>query len=638
MKRAVLLLSICMMSTQGVALCVALRAPDEQQPAAVQETGAKDAQLPPSKQTASRKPFPTVGRVTPERVYDVLRAVARESKHWKSASASASMQAQIADLLWDVEPDSSRVYLVQAWEMTTRIEEPRTQVSVYRNISPRTNSQREVISVARKRAPELAKKWLDEMAQERASEKDKSNSPRGSFDDRTQRSTVLLQLAMSAVEDNPQNAAELAIESLQDGISFGLQHVLLKLQEKKFELAQQVFNAALNRLRTVGMLDPNELLILHSYLYTPGTVSGSNTTNNPDQNPLTKVRNPPPVRAAAEVNPALGLEFLRLAADLLVNAPLPSTTDNPQLTARTQISVISFLQGKMSQSLPDQSVALQRRVQQMEADAQFVSTPQSRPADLATPFKEESRQDYAQRRVERLEELARKETDPLRRNIAYAKASLATAIEDYSRGLTIAGNIRDDALRGHIADWLYARASLHFARAANPDKAYELLKKINDPLQRGICLVVGAQQLGTAKDTPRAGQWLQEARAVIKSAGPEEALSHVALGVVSTYARFDNVAALESLADAVKLINQSPLASPAADKVPSVKRFSGLANADYTYGTNGFGLHSAIGAFKPDWFENVLESIGKINDVELRANAIVALCRKNLVAPNRSSL
>jgi hypothetical protein len=636
MKLAVVLLSICMMNTQGHALS-GLSMQDGPPPAAAQDAAtAKGKRTAAAAEASTRKPSAAVEQVSPERVLDALRAVAKESRDWKNPGDSASMQAQIADLLWDADAVSARAFLIQAWDLTTRVEASAAESSLYRNRSPRTNSRREVILVARGRAPELAKKWLEEIAQDNETQKEKTNVQRGAFDDRSQRSTVLLQLALSGIEDNPQTSAELAMESLQDGISFGLQQVLLKLQEKKFELAQRVFNAALARLRNAGMLDPNELLILYSYLYTPGMVSGANTTDNPAQSLMSKGRNQPQVKAAAEVNPAMGLEFLKLASDLLVNAPLPATTDNPQLTARTQISVISVLQGKVSQLLPEQSLALQRRQQQLEADAQFVSNPQTAPPDTVRPLNGESREDFAQRRIERLEELARKETDPLRRDIAYTKAALATETDDYLRGVRIVGNIRDDELRAQLSDWLYARASLHFAQAGNPDKAYELLKKINDPLQRAVCLVVGAQKLVTTKDTLHAAQWLQEARASIKNADPNEASSQIALGIVSTYALFDNVSALDALTDAVKLINQSPPTSSAADKAPLVKRFSGFANADYTYNTNGFGLNSAVSAFSQTWFESVLDSLRKITHPELRARAILALCRKNLTPTKHS--
>jgi hypothetical protein len=628
MKSAVLLLSIWLVNGTPTQARTGAYVQDDRKSAVSQEAHPAGAKSVGTKEAAQGKRPKPVEQVAPERIYDVLASVAKESKDWKNATAAASMQAQIADLLWDHDAAAARALLIRAWELTPQVEESDEQPSTFRNNSRRTGIRREVIMVARKRSPELAKKWLEEMTQDKAAQSEKSNTPRGTFDDRSARSTVLLQMAMSGAEENPQAAASLAIESLNDGISFGFQQVLLKLQEKEAALSQKVFSAALTRLRNVGLVDPNELLILHSFLYTPGTIFGANTSDDPTQQQVSMGRSQVSVKSAAEINPALALEFLKLAADLLINAPLPATTDNPQLNARAQISVISILLDKTSQALPEQALALRGRMQQIETDARFIPSPIR--TEAQTPLAGENRQDFAQRRIDYLEELARKETDPGRRDIAFGKAALATAIEKYERGISLAGNIRDEGLRVPLIDWLYARASLHFSQTGNLDKSYELLKKSSDPLQKAICLIAGAQKLVNEKDELRAAQWLQEARALVKSVEPDQTLTQISLGIVATYAQFDSTVALDAFTDAVKLINQSPIASLAGEKAPQVKRFSGFGNADYTYGTKGFGLNAAISSFSPAWFESVLESLRKITSAELRGEAIVALCRKNL--------
>lgn len=630
MKSAVLLLSVGIIVSASVQARVGAPARNGPELAARQEVRPAGAKPAAKKEAAPDKRAKPLEQVAPERVFDVLYSVAKESRDWTNVTAAASMQAQIADLLWDHDAAAARALLIRAWELTPQIQdsEQQSSPSLFRNNSRRTGIRREVIMVARKRAPELAKKWLEEMTQDKAAQTEKSGSSRGAFDDRTARSTVLLQLAISGIEENPQSAAALAIESLQDGISFGFQQVLLKLQEKDAALAQKVLSAALQRLRTVGMLDPNELLILHSFLYTPGTIFGANTSDDPAQQPVSMGRNPVLVKSVAEINPALASEFLKLAADLLISAPLPAATENPRLSARAQISVIGILLHKLTQELPEQALALRGRMQQLETDAQFIPSPPR--TDIPAPLDRETRQDYAERRIDHLEELARKETNPPRRDIAFAQAASATAIEKYERGISLAGNIRDEDLRVPLIDWLYTRASLHFAQTGNLEKSYELLKKSKDPLQKSICLIVGAQKLLTEKDELRAAQWLQEARAIVKSSEPNQTLAHVSLGIVSTYAQLDNTVALEAFADAVKLINQSPIPPLGGEKAPQVKRVSGFVNSDYTRETKGFGLNAAISSFSPAWFESVLESLRKITNPELRGEALVSLCRKNL--------
>src|SRR5689334_3303791 len=311
------------------------------------------------------------------RIIAVLSATADNAKNWTDPAAASKVQAQIADVIWDSDAEIARDYLVKAWETTEKVEIPKQVGSPFRNQSPRTEARGEVILVARKRAPDLSKKWLQQMAQE--SEKDQIG--RGAFDDRTSRSTVLLQMALQIVQDDPEAAAALATESLQDGVSFGFQQVLIRIQEKNFELSQKVFRAALSRLRTTGMLDPNELLILYAYLYTPGRIPAANTDRNTGHIQIAVGRDQPQIAAAAQLNPSLASDFLQLAANLLIGAPLPATTANPALSARSQLSAINTLLGPTSERLPELAVALRVRAQQISTDAQLTTVQESAPAN-----------------------------------------------------------------------------------------------------------------------------------------------------------------------------------------------------------------------------------------------------------------
>src|SRR5215217_1483549 len=563
------------------------------------------------------------------RILAVLSATADNAKTWTDAAAASKVQAQIADVIWDADAEIARGYLIKAWQTTEKVETSKRERSPFRNQSPRTEARREVILVARKRATDLSKKWLQQMADE--SEQDQYE--RGAFDDRTPRSTLLLQMALQLVQDDPDAAASLATDSLQDGISFGFQQVLIRIQEKKFDLSQRVFRAALSRLRSAGMLDPNELLILYAYLYTPGRVLAANTGADAGHVQIAVGRNAPQIAAAAQLNPALALDFLQLAASLLINAPLPATTANPSFVARSQLSAINTLVGPTSERLPELAVALQTRAQQISTEARLNSVQQSSPANTPASLPGETSATYAERRVDLLEEAARNENFTIGRDIAFAKAALATTVENYPRGWNLAGKIDDGSLRENVKNWLTYRATLHFVSQNNLDKAYELAAKNNDSIQRAASLVVGAQQLIKIKDTTRANQWLLEARSLLRKVDPDETSVHVALGMVSAFGKFDRVTAFEVLAEAVRQMGKTTLGPEDEDRAPLLKRFSGFDSiADFTYGTEGFSLRAAIGAFGPEQFEDVLGIVNRITPAELHGLAIIELSRKYLKA------
>lgn len=614
---SVVIIVSCMLSQTAPAARRVLPQESQKKPAKSQPVSADEEQ-----QKRNREQQVT-------RILAVLSAIADNAKTWNDATAASKVQAQIADVIWDADADIARGYLVKAWETTDKVEAPKQVGSAFRNQSPRTEARREVILVARKRAPDLTKKWLQQMAEE--SEQDPRD--RGIFDDRTPRSTVLLQMALQVVQEDPEAAATLAIDSLQDGVSFGFQQVLVRIQEKSFELAQRVFRAAVSRLRNSGMLDPNELLILYAYLYTPGRIPAANTDGNSGRIQIAVGRDRPQIAAAAQLNPSLAADFLQVAANLLISAPLPATTADPATSARAQLSAINTLLGPLTERLPDLAVALRTRAQQITTDAKLTAVPQAAPPNTPPSLPGETSAGYAERRVDQLEEAARNETFTLGRDIAYGKAALATTAENYVRGRNLADKIDDASLRENLKNWLTYRATLYFVSQHNLDKAYEVTAKNNDPIQKAASLVVGAQQLIKSKDTTRANQWLQEARTLIRKGEPDESSVHVAFGIVSAFGTFDRTTAFEVLSEAVRQMGKTTLGPADEDRVPSLKRFSGFdSSADITYGTDGFSLRSAVGAFGSEQFEDVFGIVNRITPAELHGLAIIELSRKYLKA------
>jgi hypothetical protein len=560
----------------------------------------------------------------------LLRSTADDSKKWDDKSLAARIQSEVADLTWDADPGIAVEYLQMAWDTAASISDdphPTQPAASYRSTSAKTAALRSVIAVARRRDPELAKKWIARLGDDNHGD---ASSPGGVFDDRTRRSAVLLQMAADTVGTDPKAAADLATQSVNDGISFGFQVVLIALQAKDFSLAQQVFKAALTRLQTVGMIDPNELLILASYLYTPGRVVGASNSATRGNFPLSMNRNASTITAAAQLDPAMAADFLRLSANLLINAPLPSATPDPVSAARTLVNAIGFLLPKIASAFPDLAQALQQRASQLEADANFALAPTPQAAGVPVPRPDEKPRDYAERRVDTLEDSAKKESSPMARDTLYAEAALATAPDHYQRGWTLAQNIQDDDLRPAVKDLVSYRAAVSFARADKLDRLEEVNARNNDNLYRAAALVLGAQRQIAGKNTVRAVELLSEASRSMRKAAPQEGMVPVSLGIAAAYARFDPIMAHQSIAEAVKLIDKFPSVSLTEDKAPLVRRFSGISFSDFTYGTSGFGLNSAIDAFPADDFEDLLGQLSKLSNPESRSLAIILLCRKFL--------
>lgn len=570
-------------------------------------------------------------RPSATRIVEVMLSVGDEAAKWADASASSSVLAQIADAVWETDSAASRAILVRAWDAAARVSDAQAARSSFRNYLPGTVSRRAVIAIARRRAPELAERWLAQMAEDAKEAKGEAAPRRGAFDDRTGRSMVLLEMAMQEVANDPQAAAELASASLQDGVSYGLGEVLVKLQRRDPALAQTVFARALERLRAAGMSDPNELLTLAAYLFTPGNTRAANTTDNPAVMQVLVTRDAARLTPLADANPTLAQEFIKLAASLLLSAPLPSATANPAEAARAQISAISEVLHFGAQRVPEAVSALEARRAQIIQDARFA--PGTVAGDAASPAAAPAGPHPSRAGDAELEEAARRETGPQLRDTRFAEAALATEAERFERGFALAGNISDAALRANVVNWLAYRASLHFAKQGDGERAHQLSRKNTDPAQRAAGLVLGAQAMLKAKNTARAREWLDEALALARKAEPDAVWSRIAFGAAAAYAQFDGAAGAEALGDAVRLMNKSAEKVDAADeRVPLIRRLSGFrqTNINFTNGTTGFGLYAAVRAFPATQFENVLAALDEISEPEMRGRAVVALCAHHL--------
>src|SRR5215203_908767 len=103
---------------------------------------------------------------TSKRVFELLNSTAEEARKWDDKAIAARTQAQIADLIWDTNVENAITHLEAAWASAAKVEEPQRERSSFMNSSLRNAVRREVLLVARKRAPELAAAWLDEIVEE----------------------------------------------------------------------------------------------------------------------------------------------------------------------------------------------------------------------------------------------------------------------------------------------------------------------------------------------------------------------------------------------------------------------------------------------------------------------------------------
>ncbi|MGI9055831.1 MAG: hypothetical protein ACR2F2_08530 [Pyrinomonadaceae bacterium] len=569
------------------------------------------------------------------RIIQVLYQTADEVRNLDDAKASANIQAKIADLLWNYDPISAKSILIKGWDKAKQVKETDAKSNRFRNTSNRIDGSREILLVARKREPELAEKWLKELAD--LTEEDFAERNKGLFDDRTARSAVLLQMALQIVETDVNAAASLAVESLRDGISFGFQAVLIKIQEKNMDLAVQVFRAALQRVNSAGISNANEIQILYSYLYSPGIVSTTANATSSDTRTISVGRNRSQIAAAAGLYPALAREFLQIAAQAILRMPFLIGDTDPETAAREQFGIISTILYQLGNSSPELSRALQNRLAEITANANFTPDAPNFPSDVTPGKQNETRDEYRERLLDEILEKAEKIADSLARDIFIAQGVLRSEAEQFEKAKSIAEKIDDKELRTQIINFLIFRTSLDLIKKDRLSEAYKISQKNSEPIHQSVVLIVGGQKLIERKDYLPAREWILEAEKMFdKNNTNNEDWANIGFGLATSYSHFDKISALKILEKSGKLITKDSI-NYNRDKSPDAFGFSGLNFSDFTVNTKEFSLNSAIKSFPKENFEDVLLAVNEIKNLQAKGLAIVVLAEKNLQQPQINS-
>lgn len=494
----------------------------------------------------------------------LISSAAAEAPKWDDERAAVRVLSKAADLLWDEDPMSARAWLTRAWEISRKVRDKDDTRSAARvRGTERARARSEILSVAQKHDPKLARQLVDALADE--TEEAEYKAQRDIFDDRTARSEQLLALALANVESNPAAAESLAERSLADGISFRLQDVLLKLRERNPSLANRLFDAALGALST-NFSQPSEGQIIASYLFTPGRVLAVDEHSRVKVlvNPLA----PPPPTTPAQADPARARRFLTIMQQRLLAMPPPSTAANPSAYAQDFITLVRSLSGAYSKYAPDLWVPLQQRMVQFAPDVTTVRRPTA--ADPAAPRASAAaglnEAERHLRYIADLEEAADRETDPVARKLAYLRAVLSTNIEEFERGRKIASKIEEKELREQLISFLSYRAALDALDKKRPEEALSLASDAR-PVQKSIILISAAQAI--AAERPKGEtEWqagsrnlrvlelLTEADKIMKREdGNSVDGLRVRLGLVTALAQADPIRAYSSMGEVVNLVN-----------------------------------------------------------------------------------
>lgn len=582
------------------------------------------------------------------RAIEFVTLTAAEAPLWTNTRAAVEVLADASDLLWEQDAVQSAGWLVKAWNLIEQVPNAPQNAALkeFFSASDKAGLRTTVLSIARKRDPGLAERFLTQLADN----KTEATAGRGAFDDRTARSQQLLTMAQQAVESNPDLAFALADRSLSEGISYSLQNVLTSLRRKNVGLANRLFDTALARI-AVNAPDPSEAEVLAGYLFQSGftfSVSSSGQTImvvNPTQQNLPAVATAEPDRAK---------QFLSVVYRSLLATPL--NVDSPENKQRAQrIFVLAnrliphyyTFAADLAQPALGFLAQLRNQLSSAEESASTSVPPRKTPAN-ETKTKKLSAEEFYDEHLSSLEAKADNEPNPVAKKLAYIDAALATKAEDYKRGKRVADKCPDDELRADTVAFLLYRAALFFVEKGEIDRASEIAPEIRDVSRRAVVQLAIAENLLRARvETSQTGQFNQDQQRAfnlitdlnqdLTKAEPSANMVKILLAQVALLATLDKAQALPFLEQAVQMINKLETYDLRDGSAPDLGLgIASASGATVARPRIGFSFSSAIKPVVVTDFEHISALVERFTAKEM--NGVGRLELAKLFLSNRGQI
>lgn len=190
-----------------------------------------------------------------------LKGIAVESRNYDDQLLRVRVQAKVADLLWPDEPAYAREMIITAFD---DLIESKSKADV----SARYNLRADILNIVGKHDAKLVSELIAKMS-EKTDEK-REYLQRETVEQISERGAHYIDLSLVSLRNNDNGqAVNYAKSSLKEGRSPIFLGFLYQLHRKDPEAADKLFLEALSLLRQGGS-DPNDVLFLGLYLFTPG--------------------------------------------------------------------------------------------------------------------------------------------------------------------------------------------------------------------------------------------------------------------------------------------------------------------------------------------------------------------------------
>lgn len=483
-------------------------------------------------------------------VISLLNSLAIEARSYRDEALRARVQAKVADVLWDVEPENARNLFHRAWEIAETIEmrvstqtaaagRPRSQLN-----SQRTGLRSEILRLAARRDRALGEEFLARMTSAANDANKTSASTNNPADSITpEQIAERLRLATDFLASGDVGRALQYADPALTRVSSQSIQFLVSLRPKDSVAADQRVAALLARAANDPVADANTVSLLTTYAFTPAMMLTVSPTGIPSIRSGDRL--PPP-----DLSPSLRANYFRVAANILLR-PFAQLDQSSAGRAGTYF-MITRLMPLFQQFAPDLLPSLSSQLAALGPETGDATRRGSEWIDqgLKPPAADED--SLAETLAD---QLSRANTGDAR-DRAYAMAAMRAADKGDPRARDYLDKIEDLNTRNGIRKFIEYNLIGSFLRKSQVDEALALSRKTDlPPVLRGRAFVRAAS-IVHEKEPERANQLLEEALIEIRRidlGAPEHAQSLI--GLLSQWSKTNKPRTWELLSEMIKRTN-----------------------------------------------------------------------------------
>ena len=490
----------------------------------------------------------------------LLVALSSDARTFRDETLRARSLARIADALWQVDADQSRLLFRKAWEAAevADLESDKKLQEEIRQQKARTGGgfatnlphsvRREVLRLAARHDRTLGEEFLEKLKVQKLEAANSATSnpnPNRLSDAQSQRLSVARELLQNGELERAVQFAEpiLALVTMES------MNFLSDLREKNATVADARYAALLAGSANNPQADANTVSLLSSYIFTPHLYiifSGTSTSSSQSTATITP----------AAVTPELKNAFFQTAAAILLR-PLPAPEQSDQSSAGLdgKYLVIKRLLPFFEQSAPPAMVESLRG--HMSALNAIVSESAHRYDDDALNRGMRAERPAAEREQALLDRIDRAKTSAERDSLYLQLANLVGRTGDL-RAREFISKIEDTELRKQAQAYTDGALAAYFVEKKMTDQALEMAHKgdLTQLIKTWVLTQVAKLLAKTDKDKALeiAEEAATEARRLEVS---DPNLPRALMAVANAFNVIDPARAWDATFDAVKAANSA---------------------------------------------------------------------------------